>query len=195
MIKIKLKNKKGSIGETLNWTVAFIIIVSLMFFYIVMAGFIAGKKIVTFEDENKISYNSIASANSLRILNSVLMEEINLEGQKINIEDGIKQWALLKQQGEENEANELEKEIIPQIGKVIGKYYGDCNVFYFSGEGEKFAINKIAEDYEGSKSSYDEKFEYEKSRVKSKLDKISPLVIYAVDNPIEIKFYNSDKSC
>src|SRR3990167_6726835 len=98
MIKIKLKNKKGSIGETLSWTVAFVIIVSLMFFYIVMAGFIAGKKIVTFEDENKISYSSIASANSLRILNSVLMEEINVEGQKANIEDGIKRWGLIGSQ-------------------------------------------------------------------------------------------------
>ncbi|PIN90340.1 hypothetical protein COU57_03735 [Candidatus Pacearchaeota archaeon CG10_big_fil_rev_8_21_14_0_10_32_14] len=206
MRKIKI-NKKGSIGETLNWTVAFIIIVGLMFFYIVTTGFIAGKKKISFGvEENKITYDAIASANSLRTLNSFLIEEVTIDGEKIKVEDGVKQWGLLKSQDKNSEANDYRKKIMPEIGKVLYKYPGKCRILYSSSKDNEAIFssglsgnNQVSEYINNPDTivvvnNNDETGGLE-TPIANRLRLIKHTKIIINDKNLYVKFYSGDQAC
>ncbi len=200
-----MANKKGSVGETLTWMIAFIIIVVLMGSLIFYTGFIAVKKKVSFEDKNEILYDVRESTNSLRILESFLIEDINDEGEKIKIKDSIKKWAYYKNKGEESSGFEYrENVLLTQYGKVLEKYPGECKIFYASYGDLESNFNN-----ENNLNAYDflnkeeiiivvnENINWEgiSPIVYKNLKRINPTSIYVEDSLIQIKLYSSVEKC
>ena len=111
----KYLNKKGAVGLTLTWFVAFMIIVFIMLVYVVLAGFLAAKKSIPIVGGGKNAISISTTSGNLEtqrklfeILNSPLGNGATLKQLVINF--GISKDETIKEKIKEALKKSLEKE-------------------------------------------------------------------------------------
>lgn len=128
---MKTKSKKGQIGTTLTWFVAFFIIVGIMIIYLVFTGFLAGKKEVftrvPFLGEGKNEINILISSNDFStqrelfyLLHAPLIDDTT-------IKNLILEWSLTEDLG-------IKEKINSNVRTLLENSEEKCYLFLFNNE-------------------------------------------------------------
>ena len=115
-------NKKGQVGTTLNWFVAFSIIIFILFLYVIISGSLAGKKFIPLVGigENEIGFDP--SKSNIKIQRNLfyLLEYPLNEGD--SIKNSIIKYSIL------NDAD-LKKTLEKNIESILDNDEGFCYLF------------------------------------------------------------------
>ena len=143
------KNKKASIGTTLTWIAAFLIIFFIMTLFLVATMFISGGKDV---DVSAQTYAS--NLKSQRVLFNLLDSRVSYENKEMTIKELIEKWPEIFENDDSNE--EIKNKIQEEIEKIIEDSLVDDDGYYFYSElgiAEREWNQKLEEYYKKTSSS------------------------------------------
>ena len=176
-------NKKGTLGTTLTWFVAFIIIFVLMFTFIMATGWLALKKIFMVGGGNDIDIqgNTIQPI-SFNNLNSILNSE---DETGVTIKDRLYEWGYYVKKDENLKADEVKEIISRNVKSNMPDFTeNDCYLFYAYYEGKSFTSIEVSNE-----KDINERFSTGQNNY---LNKVIATYIYIGEDRIKIQSYGGD---